>query len=216
MTLHWPCTSSSTPLPSAERGTCTPRSPTSRPPVTATPKSLCRAILDFYGADHHVRTTLPQLTRTVRASLHDHGTRVLLLDDITRLKMHRADDQDTLDLMRAFMSMNTTLVLIGVGLPGSGLLREGRHDPRTSQWIFPPPRGSHAGDDPSTQTERRFDLVHLDPLSSAREQKPPRTPLPLSPHLPDHAPDRLFRPTRSVGLRWSVVHLRQASSRRCQ
>jgi hypothetical protein len=37
--------------------------------------------------------TLPQLTRAVRNSLRDHGTRVLLLDDITRLKMHRADDQ---------------------------------------------------------------------------------------------------------------------------
>jgi hypothetical protein len=87
----------------------------------------------------------------------------LLLDDITRLKMHRADDQDTLDLIRALMSMHTTLVLIGVNIPGSGLLREGRHDPRTGQWVFPPP--AHAfGDDVSTQTERRFDLVHLQPF----------------------------------------------------
>jgi chloramphenicol 3-O-phosphotransferase len=101
-------------------------------PVTAKPKSTCQAILDFFGADHK-GMTLPQLTRAVRTSLHDHGNRVLLLDDITRLKMHRADDQDTLDLMRAFMSMHTTLVLIGVNIPGSGLLREGRHDPRTGQ-----------------------------------------------------------------------------------
>lgn len=105
-------------------------------PVTAKPKSTCEAILDFFGADHK-RMTLPRLTRAVRTSLRDHGTRVLLLDDITRLKMHRADDQDTLDLMRAFMSMHTTLVLIGVNIPGSGLLREGRHDPRTGQWVFP-------------------------------------------------------------------------------
>jgi len=128
-------------------------------PVTAKPKSTCEAILDFFGADHH-KMTLPQLTRTVRSSLHDHGVRALLLDDITRLKMHRSDDQDTLDLLRAFMSMHTTLVLIGVDIPGSGLLREGRHDPRTGQWVFPPP----AGDGPSTQTERRFDLVHLEPF----------------------------------------------------
>jgi len=128
-------------------------------PVTAKPKSTCEAILDFFGADHH-KMTLPQLTRSVRTSLHDHGVRALLLDDITRLKMHRADDQDTLDLLRAFMSMHTTLVLIGVDIPGSGLLREGRHDPRTGQWVFPPP----AGDGPSTQTERRFDLVHLEPF----------------------------------------------------
>lgn len=131
-------------------------------PVTAKPKSTCEAILDFFGADHK-NMNLPQLTRTVRTSLRDHGNRVLLLDDITRLKMHRADDQDTLDLMRAFMSMHTTLVLIGVNIPGSGLLREGRHDPRTGQWVFPPP-GGKLGDDPSTQTERRFDLIHLEPF----------------------------------------------------
>jgi hypothetical protein len=63
-------------------------------PVTAKPKSTCQAILDFFGADHK-NMTLPQLTRAMRASLHDHGTRAMLLDDITRLKMHRADDQDT-------------------------------------------------------------------------------------------------------------------------
>lgn len=131
-------------------------------PVTAKPKSTCEAILDFFGAEHH-RMTLPQLTRAVRMSLRDHGNRVLLLDDITRLKMHRADDQDTLDLIRAFMSMHTTLVLIGVNIPGSGLLREGRHDPRTRQWVFPPSAAA-LGDEPSTQTERRFDLVHLEPF----------------------------------------------------
>ncbi|MFC4084724.1 TniB family NTP-binding protein [Amycolatopsis samaneae] len=130
-------------------------------PVTAKPKSTCQAILDFFGADYK-GMNLPQLTRAVRTSLRDHGNRVLLLDDITRLKMHRADDQDTLDLLRAFMSMHTTLVLIGVDIPGSGLLREGRHDPRTGQWVFPP--STAEGDDPATQTERRFDLVHLEPF----------------------------------------------------
>jgi len=47
-----------------------------------------------------------------------------------------------------------------VDIPGSGLLREGRHDPRTRQIVFP--STTAAGDDPSTQTERRFDLVHLE------------------------------------------------------
>ncbi|TMC10510.1 MAG: hypothetical protein E6J41_08070 [Chloroflexi bacterium] len=126
-------------------------------PVTATPKSTCQAILDFFGADHG-KMTLPQLVHAVRASLHDHGTRVLLLDDITRLRMHRADDQDVLDLLRALMSMHVTLVLIGVDIPGSGLLREGRHAPIVST---PAHRQS---DEAATQTERRFDLVHLDPF----------------------------------------------------
>jgi len=133
-------------------------------PVTATPKMTCEAILGFYGADHK-NMTLGQLIRAVRASLHDHGTRVLLLDDITRLKLHREADQDALDLIRSLMSMNVTLVLIGVGIPQSGLLREGRHDPRHGQWVFPrSKRGTSWTDEAATQTERRFDLVNLDPF----------------------------------------------------
>ncbi|MGY2151360.1 TniB family NTP-binding protein [Nocardia gipuzkoensis] len=131
-------------------------------PVTAKPKSTCQAILDFFGADYK-RMNLPQLTRQVRVSLHDHGTRALILDDVTRLKMHRADDQDTLDMIRAFMSMKTTLVLIGVDIPRSGLLREGRYDPGTGEWVFPPP-ATDLGDEKETQTERRFKLVHLEPF----------------------------------------------------
>ncbi len=135
-------------------------------PVTAKPKSVCEAILDFYGADHK-KMTLPQLVHAVRASLHDHGTKVLILDDITRLRMHREADQDALDLLRSFMSMHVTLVLIGVGIPNSGLLREGRHDGRTGQWVFP--RGGRRrsrsyNDEAATQTERRFDLINLDPF----------------------------------------------------
>jgi hypothetical protein len=130
-------------------------------PVTAKPKSTCKAILGFYGADTK-NMDLPDLVRQVSDSLHDHGTKALLLDDITRLRMHRADDQDTLDLIRAFMSMHVTLVLIGVDILSSGLLREGRHDPRSGQWIIPPSgRGKTRGVE-ATQTERRFDLIELD------------------------------------------------------
>jgi AAA domain len=129
-------------------------------PVTAKPKSTCKAILGFYGADTK-NMDLPDLVGQVGASLHDHGTKALLLDDITRLRMHRADDQDTLDLIRAFMSMHVTLVLIGVDIPGSGLLREGRHDPRTGQWVLPPTKQTKTCGIEATQTERRFDLIEL-------------------------------------------------------
>ncbi len=124
----------------------------------------CEAILGFYGADHK-NMTLGQLIRAVRGSLYDHGTRVLLLDDITRLKLHREADQDALDLIRSLMSMHVTLVLIGVAIPASGLLREGRHDPRSGQWVFPPSKpGKSWNDEAATQTERRFKLVNLDPF----------------------------------------------------
>ena len=132
-----------------------------QPPVTAKPKSTCKAILGFYGADTK-NMDLPDLVRQVAASIRDHGTKALLLDDITRLRLHRADDQDVLDLIRAFMSMHVTLVLIGVDIPGSGLLREGRHAPRTGQWSFPPSRHAGGCQLQATQTERRFDLIELD------------------------------------------------------
>ncbi|MGW2104194.1 AAA family ATPase [Streptomyces olivaceoviridis] len=133
-------------------------------PVTATPKSTCQAILDFFGTSDP-NLTLTQLVRQVRASLRDHRTRVLILDDITRLRMHRKDDQDTLDLIRALMSMRVTLVLIGVGIPDSGLLSGGWQDPETGQWQFPEPGREDFKDEASTQTARRFDLVDLRPFS---------------------------------------------------
>lgn len=131
-------------------------------PVTAKPKSLCKAILSFYGSPIHPRMDLPDLIQQVAGSLHAHGTRALLLDDITRLRLQRVDDQDTLDLIRAFMSMHVTLILIGVDIPGSGLLREGQHDPRTLQVVFPSSRHAKVHGLEATQTERRFDLIELD------------------------------------------------------
>ncbi|MFD0502478.1 TniQ family protein [Streptomyces chiangmaiensis] len=130
-------------------------------PVTAKPKGTCQAILNFFGAENR-RLTLPQLIRQVADSLDDHGTQALILDDITRLRMHRADDQDTLDLIRVLMSMNVTLVLVGVDILGSGLLRQGHWDATTRQWVMPPSPHTRVHGLEATQTERRFDLVELD------------------------------------------------------
>ena len=69
-----------------------------RLPVKATPKALCKTILDIYGDPHPA--TLHDLVRSVRDAVRDHATTALLIDDITRLKLHRGDDQDTLDLIR--------------------------------------------------------------------------------------------------------------------
>jgi hypothetical protein len=134
-------------------------------PVTAKPVSICRAILDFYGEDYK-NMTLPTLTRTVRRALQEHATRVLILDDITRLKMHREADQDVLDFIRDLMSISV-VILVGVGIPSSGLLREGRQDSRTGEWLFRPvkDKSKSPNDEAVTQTERRFKLINLDPFS---------------------------------------------------
>jgi hypothetical protein len=127
-------------------------------PVTATPKSVCEAILDFYGAPH-AKLTLAQLVAAVRASLYEHATKVLVLDDISRLRMHREADRDALDLLRSLMSMHVTLVLIGVGIPQSGLLGEGGRS--GGRWTTVDD-GCHG--EAATQTQRRFDLVELGPF----------------------------------------------------
>ncbi|WP_232246293.1 AAA family ATPase [Kitasatospora mediocidica] len=132
-------------------------------PVTAKPKSTCKAVLDFYGADHN-GMDLPALIRAVRRHVHAHGTRAILLDDITRLKLHRRDDQDVFDLLKGFMDMSATLVLIGVDVPGSGLLRGAVEDPSTGEWIMPSRPGGQASQGAETQHQRRFTMVHLGPF----------------------------------------------------
>jgi hypothetical protein len=134
-----------------------------RLPVRATPKALCKTILDVYGDPHP--SNLDGLIRSVRDAVRDHSTTALLIDDVTRLRLHRGDDQDTLDLIRELMDLNVTLVLIGVDIPRSGLLRGAYVDPRTRQWVFPDvKRGKSHNEAASTQTERRFDMVDLDPF----------------------------------------------------
>ncbi|MFJ8970829.1 TniB family NTP-binding protein [Streptomyces anulatus] len=131
-------------------------------PVTATPKSLCASILGFFRAPIRKAAGLPELVRQVADSLHDHGVKVLILDDISRLRMHRADDQDVLDLIRAFMSLDVTLILIGVNISGIGLLREAKWNKRTRQWEMPQLESTRIHGLEITQTEHRFELIEID------------------------------------------------------
>jgi hypothetical protein len=144
-----------------------------RTPVKATPISLCQRILHFYG-EPYKGMRLEDLIRTVKDAVFDHGTKAIVIDDVTRLKLHREADQDVLDLIRELMSLPATLILVGVGIPKSGLLRDGRKDPETGQWIFPPvpDRGKSRNDDAPGQTDLRFELVDLDRFSYAGPDGP--------------------------------------------
>ncbi|MFJ5847975.1 AAA family ATPase [Streptomyces sp. NPDC092903] len=137
-----------------------------RCPVKATPVSTCQRILDFFGEDYK-NMRQEDLIRTVNAAIAAHGTKALVIDDITRLKLHRESDQDVLDLLLEVMSMSVTLILVGVGIPLSGLLRRGRFDPVARQWLIPPvrDRGRSPNPEASTQHERRFEMVELNSFS---------------------------------------------------
>ncbi|MFJ1859955.1 AAA family ATPase [Streptomyces anulatus] len=137
-----------------------------RCPVKATPVSTCQRILDFFGEDYK-NMRQEDLIRTVNAAIAAHGTKALVIDDITRLKLHRESDQDVLDLLLEVMSMSVTLILVGVGIPLSGLLRRGRFDPVARQWVIPRvrDRGRSPNPEASTQHERRFEMIELKPFS---------------------------------------------------
>lgn len=134
-----------------------------RLPAKAAPKALCKSILDIFGDPHP--STLDDLMRAVSGALRGHQTSALVIDDVTRLRLHREDDQDTLDVIRELMDLDVTLVLVGVDIPHSGLLREAYYDQHAGQWVLPEVKhGKSFNPGASTQTERRFDLVELDPF----------------------------------------------------
>lgn len=51
---------------------------------------LCGAVLDAVGEDWHPGETFGRLRRRVCRALKELRTRVLVLDDITRINMHRS------------------------------------------------------------------------------------------------------------------------------
>ncbi|RBY96715.1 hypothetical protein DQ237_08915 [Blastococcus sp. TF02-8] len=114
-------------------------------PPKVTISGLCRDILAFYGDVPRSRTYEPELTARVRQIIVECGTRLLVLDDITRLKMHREADQNAADFIRALMETGATVLGIGVNVEQSGLLYEGQASTRNRRLL--------------TQTRRRF-TVH--------------------------------------------------------
>ena len=91
---------------------------------------LFEHLLGYTGVDVADRGADPEADAVLTLQDMD-GTKVLILDDITRLTMHREADQDVVDLIRSLMSMSVTLILVGVGIRQSGLLQGGHLDPRT-------------------------------------------------------------------------------------
>lgn len=153
-----------------------------RVPARPTPKTLCGVVLDAVGEDWQPSETFGPLRSRVCRALKELGTRVLVLDDITRIKMHRLDDQDVLDLIRDIMDTGATLVLVGANITGSGLLSEGTTEAGARTAAAPrvagaPTNGATVSlaaptggrlrrrtvedDDQYTQTERRFKLLHV-------------------------------------------------------
>ena len=108
-------------------------------------KGLCRDLLGFYGEIPRKSASASDLSALVRKVMVQCGTLLLVLDDITRLKMHREADQNAADFIRSLMETGATILGIGVDIPRSGLLNEGQASARSRRLL--------------TQTRRRF-TVH--------------------------------------------------------
>ncbi len=120
--------------------------------VTVPPKlsirSLATAILNFYGEPFRASATDPQMTRRVEDVIRDCGTRLLVLDDITRYKDAEADRYAS-DWIRNLMESSVTIIALGVDVRGSGILYDGARG--REQRL-------------RTQTAQRFTVLDIEPF----------------------------------------------------
>lgn len=119
-------------------------------PGRATISKLCHRILDFYGMPYRrggSADTEGVLADKVRRCLDACGTKVLFIDEISRLNMKREDAQITFDFIRDLQNSSATLVLAGVDIESTGLLTEGLYLKEDG--------------DLKTQTEARFTRLPL-------------------------------------------------------
>ena len=118
--------------------------------VTVPPKlsmrSLALAILNFYGAPHRKSDSDSALTQRVEDTLRDCGTRLLVLDDITRYK-DNDPDRYAADWIRNLMETSVSMIAMGVDVQGSGILYDGKTN--REQRL-------------RTQTARRYTVLTMD------------------------------------------------------
>ena len=121
-------------------------------PAKATIAKLCYRLLDFFGMPYGKRDSDGTLSDQVLRCLRDCGTKVVFIDEISRLNMRREDAQITFDFIRDIQNSFATLVLAGVDVEHTGLLTEG--------FDLKPGTGNL-----KTQTEARFTRLTLPKFS---------------------------------------------------
>lgn len=116
-------------------------------PPKATIAKLCYRILDFFGMPYRKSDSDGVLGDKVRKCLQACGTKVLFIDEISRLNMLREDAQITFDFIRDVQDSSATVILAGVDIEHTGLLIEGQY--------------LREDGDLRTQTEARFTRLPL-------------------------------------------------------
>ncbi len=135
-------------------------------PTNVTVKGLCKTILLFYGERPAPGLTEVELASLVRETVHDCGTLLIVIDDITRLRMEREAHQDTADAIRELQETGATILGVGIDIATSGLLFE-RGRKATARRRETPAQSTERkrAANLKTQTRRRFKLKSLHPFT---------------------------------------------------
>jgi hypothetical protein len=167
-----------------------------RMPPKVTLKGLCQRIAAYYGEGGITdRTTEENLVKRIHRLVAECDTRVMFIDDVTRVRLGREADVEAINLFRDLLEASVVFVLIGIDIENSGLL-------------------THSLDSHRNQLMgqmRRFDVVPLTPFAydTADDIAEWRTYLAeLQNHLPlwklapgtlaDNLDDLLFHHTQGV------------------
>lgn len=128
--------------------------------VTCTSKTtiatMCLDLLIYFGDPIPKRYSDNVLVRKVKDCLYQCDTKLLVIDEVSRLKLHRENDQDVSDFIRDLMLSPATIVGTGADVRKSKLLGEGNN------YLASSGRKSLA-----TQTTHRFTLFELGPFDDA-------------------------------------------------
>lgn len=93
-----------------------------------TTKGLARALLTFFNGLVPASRTEGEMTQSVVRHMHDCWTRVVIVDDVHHLEMHRRDHVEVNKQLKALQSMvPATFIFVGVGLESNSFLSPSRN-----------------------------------------------------------------------------------------
>ena len=91
-------------------------------PPQATPKSIARAIVNYYGINPPPRTTFPELADAAVGFLNDLDTRVIIIDEIHNLTLRSRAGAEASDFLKYLLErVPSTAVYAGVDVEHAGL-----------------------------------------------------------------------------------------------
>ncbi|MBI4901875.1 MAG: TniB family NTP-binding protein [Actinobacteria bacterium] len=94
-------------------------------PATLTPRALMLSLAAWMGLPLPGRTTSARATEVVRDYLKTHGTTLVAIDELQKVRSHTQDGGDTVNALKGFQeSVPAVFLYAGVNIPQSHLMRD--------------------------------------------------------------------------------------------